>query len=77
MSLKMTSTRKTTGSAPVGCRSMDLHVDGFAECLQVGPNSCRYAVPFGYAFLCRQPGHARALSEADGNQRSGPTVAKK
>jgi hypothetical protein len=34
---------------------MNLGLEGFRECLQVGPNACKYAVPFGYAFLCCHP----------------------
>ena len=37
------------------CRALDLGMGIFAECLQGGPNSCAYALPFGYAFLCRHP----------------------
>lgn len=37
------------------CHTMDLGLDGFRECPQVGPNACRYALPFGYAFLCCHP----------------------
>ena len=37
------------------CRTFDLGLDGFTECLKVGPNSCRYALPFGYSFLCSHP----------------------
>ena len=38
-----------------GLNTLDLGLDGFAECLQVGPNTCRYALPFGYGFLCGYP----------------------
>jgi hypothetical protein len=37
------------------CRADNIGVDGFAECLDVGPKACPYALPFGYAFLCRHP----------------------
>lgn len=37
------------------CRVSDVGVSGFAECLQKGPSSCPYAVPFGYCFLCKHP----------------------
>jgi hypothetical protein len=37
------------------CRATDVGVAGFAECQCSGPVSCAYALPFGYAFLCRHP----------------------
>ena len=37
------------------CHTLDLGLDGFRECPQVGPNVCKYALPFGYAFLCCHP----------------------
>lgn len=37
------------------CRAVDVGVVNFAECLCEGPNACQYALPFGYAFLCRHP----------------------
>lgn len=37
------------------CKVFDLGLDGFSECSEIGPNNCRFAVPFGYGFLCRHP----------------------
>ncbi len=37
------------------CRAADIGINSFAECQRGGPNSCEYALPFGYAFLCRHP----------------------
>ncbi len=37
------------------CRAADIGLPQFGECLCKGPNSCAYALPFGYAFLCRHP----------------------
>ncbi len=37
------------------CRVQNIGLNGFAECLDVGPKTCPYAVPFGYAFLCQHP----------------------
>jgi hypothetical protein len=37
------------------CHTIDLGLEGFRECSLVGPNACKYAVPFGYAFLCCHP----------------------
>lgn len=38
------------------CATLDLGLDGFVECPNVGPNNCQFALPFGYGFLCREPG---------------------
>ena len=37
------------------CRALTVGISGFAECACGGPNSCAYALPFGYAFLCQHP----------------------
>jgi hypothetical protein len=37
------------------CRVSDVGISEFAECLHEGPSTCRYAVPFGYCFLCKHP----------------------
>ena len=37
------------------CRVFDIGVPQFAECLQEGPSTCSYALPFGYCFLCKHP----------------------
>jgi hypothetical protein len=37
------------------CRAISLEETTFAECLLEGPNSCSYALPFGYCFLCQHP----------------------
>ncbi len=37
------------------CRARSMGTQDFAECLCEGPNACQYALPFGYAFLCRHP----------------------
>ena len=37
------------------CRVVDLGISKFAECLQAGPSTCSYALPFGYCFLCKHP----------------------
>lgn len=37
------------------CRVFSLGDTNFAECLLEGPNSCSYALPFGYCFLCQHP----------------------
>ncbi len=37
------------------CRAVEIGAERFAECLQQGPNTCSYALPFGYCFLCGHP----------------------
>jgi hypothetical protein len=37
------------------CQVLDIGIAGYAECLLGGPNTCRHAMPFGYAFLCCYP----------------------
>ena len=37
------------------CRAVRLGETSFAECMMEGPNSCSYALPFGYCFLCQHP----------------------
>jgi hypothetical protein len=37
------------------CCVSDVGLNGFAECQMEGPNQCPYAMPFGYAFLCKHP----------------------
>lgn len=48
-------TRETALQEISACRAESIGVSGFAECLCQGPNSCPYALPFGYAFLCQHP----------------------
>ncbi len=48
----------STGKAKFGtddCNVVKLDPDTYAECPCIGPNSCPYALPFGYAFLCQNP----------------------
>lgn len=37
------------------CHTLDLGIEGFSECPRIGPSPCRYALPFGYSFLCSHP----------------------
>jgi hypothetical protein len=39
----------------ITCTTLDIGISGYVECLRGGPNSCRFALPFGYAFLCSEP----------------------
>ena len=67
----MTVKKRKTADAPVQeiaeCRAASVGIVGFAECLCVGPNACAYALPFGYAFLCRHP----RMNEIVGNTQKG------
>ena len=46
---------RTKGQNINNCRVFSLGETKFAECLSEGPNSCSYALPFGYCFLCQHP----------------------
>jgi hypothetical protein len=37
------------------CRAVEIDKNNIAECLLVGPNTCSFALPFGYCFLCQHP----------------------
>jgi hypothetical protein len=54
------------------CRVYDIGITQFAECLQKGPNTCTYALPFGYCFLCKHP----RLDEIIENTRKAQLVAE-
>jgi hypothetical protein len=60
------------GRTDADCRTLDLGIEGFVECLRAGPNSCKHAMPFGYAFLCRHP---RYCAEAVAGERRAVTKA--
>jgi len=47
------------------CRVREVGVQEYAECLCEGPNTCEYALPFGYAFLCRHPQLANIRKNSD------------
>ena len=50
----VTATRKATWRNIANCRVVEIG-NNIAECLKTGPNSCSYALPFGYCFLCEHP----------------------
>jgi hypothetical protein len=54
------------------CATLDLGTAGYAECLRAGPNACRFALPFGYAFLCHHPKLSEIMSR--GNQLQATRV---
>jgi hypothetical protein len=47
------------------CRAAGMQVAGYAECLRGGPNLCKYAVPFGYCFLCHHPQVGEIVKQTD------------
>ncbi len=70
---------KTTSGSKTGaclaskdCQVVDIGIDGFAECLMSGPNTCKYALPFGYCFLCGHPRVSEALG--DSAEKKKPAV---
>ncbi len=54
------------------CRAEDIGVSGFAECLCTGPNSCAYALPFGYAFLCQHPRIGEIVNRTERERAAAP-----
>jgi hypothetical protein len=52
--IRSKSTSLETEEVPK-CKVLEVGIDGYAECLRSGPNTCSYALPFGYAFLCHHP----------------------
>ncbi len=55
MTSKHSEQQSETPSDIRGCRVIEISPSSFAECLRSGPNSCQYALPFGYCFLCQHP----------------------
>ena len=55
MSIPRKHTLKSAKSGALQCVTLDLGLDGFRECPQVGPLRCEFAMPFGYGFLCKHP----------------------
>jgi hypothetical protein len=58
-----------------GCRAVSIGEAKFAECLLEGPNSCSYALPFGYCFLCQHP-LLNEIVENTKNKRTNISVRK-
>jgi hypothetical protein len=69
MSKNIPENRSDTRLANKSCRTFDIGVTGFEECLREGPNSCRYALAFGYSFLCHHP---RVLEMQMASAPAGP-----
>ena len=55
MTDKILKARPKTSRDFKNCRVADVGIENFAECLEQGPNTCSYALPFGYCFLCQHP----------------------
>lgn len=56
------------------CVTLDLGLEGFLECPQIGPNTCAFAVPFGYGFLCEKPEFVAVPQE--GRAKGSATTAR-
>ena len=75
MSKMIAESRSDTRLSNKSCRTFDIGIAGYEECLREGPNSCRYALPFGYSFLCHHPRlremqTVSAQAESAGRRRS-------
>ena len=46
------------------CCASDVGLSGFTECQMSGPNSCPYALAFGYSFLCQHPRVSEILEQS-------------
>jgi hypothetical protein len=71
--------RHEKGSARLAtdrCETLAIGIPGFEECLRQGPNACRYALPFGYGFLCRHPRLAEVSEVKSPPTEAGRTGAK-
>ena len=55
MSKKPVTSKITPRDNIDNCRAVEIDKNNIAECLRTGPNSCSFALPFGYCFLCRHP----------------------
>jgi hypothetical protein len=62
---------KTLGGIQ-NCRVLEIGVENLAECLQQGPSTCSYALPFGYCFLCKHP----RLDEIIANTKKAQSVGE-
>ena len=47
---------------PSVCRAVELNE--FAECLTDKPAACKYAIPFGFTFLCAHPDRNAIIANA-------------
>ncbi len=75
MNKKNVTSKVKTFSRIENCRAVGIGIDGFAECLQKGPNQCSYSMPFGYCFLCQHPRLGEILENTKAAQRAA-TVSK-
>ena len=37
------------------CKARDFGLDSYLECLEPGPQSCSFVIPFGNAYFCQCP----------------------
>jgi hypothetical protein len=55
------------------CRAVSIDKNNIAECLLIGPNTCLFALPFGYCFLCQHPRLSEILENTK-NQVANTTI---
>ena len=70
MSKDELSAKVASKPAAESCRTRDIGIEGYVECLLQGPNACRYALPFGYCFLCCSPAVVGRAATAKGRMPS-------
>jgi len=37
------------------CKAKDIGIESFLECLEENPQTCKFALSFGYSYLCQCP----------------------
>jgi len=37
------------------CKSKDIGLESFIECLEDNPSSCKFSISFGYGYFCQCP----------------------
>ena len=55
MVIRRRESRSVYSAEASECVTLDLGLEGFRECPQIGPSTCAFAIPFGYGFLCEKP----------------------
>ena len=79
MVIRRRESRSVYSAEASECVTLDLGLEGFRECPQIGPSTCAFAIPFGYGFLCEKPKHLvvprrrRAKSPAQSVASTGRT----
>jgi hypothetical protein len=55
---------------PAICRARRAGFGDYADCLVDAPQSCPYALSFGYRYLCQSPERAEIITRTEAEQRA-------